>query len=59
MSDFKHMINEEDIGSGENKASENKELIEEIKKIPVNGGAPINNESSGDAVDPAKTTDAK
>lgn len=50
MSDINHMTNEEDIGSGENKASENKELIEEIKKIPVNGGAPVDPNTSAGAV---------
>lgn len=54
MSDVKHMINEEDIGSGENKESENEELIQEIKKIPVNGGAPADAQNATDAADADK-----
>lgn len=57
MSDFKHMTNEEDIGSGENKASESEELIEEIKKIPVNGGAPVDPQTADDLSDEEKKTD--
>lgn len=55
MSDIKHMINEEDIGSGEDKASESEELIAEIKKIPVNGGAPVDAQIMPAETDAEKT----